>query len=184
MIFPDYVNITFPFGVSGNGSIVLSTPKFANGQLPTITDPKKSLSIYWFNGVNWIKLGTTADMTNNNISVKSRLAGSYQLRLVDQANIQNNSVYPKTITPNGDGINDVAFFLFENKTGAVAQGTIYDLRSAKVADLQESNIFAGDNSVLTWDGKDNSGSVVPAGVYIYKVKVADMTYTGTVIVAR
>ena len=108
-----------------------------------------------------------------------------QLRLVQQGlDVQSNSVYPRTITPNGDGINDVVFFFFENPTDAPVKGTIYDMKSARISDVKKSDIFAGNNTVLTWDGKDDDGSVVTGGVYIYKIEIGDKVFTGTVAVAR
>lgn len=95
-----------------------------------------------------------------------------------------NTVYPRVITPNGDGINDLVFFLFDNPTDAPIKGSIYDLRAAKIADTKRSDLFAGPNSVMTWDGKDDSGSVVAGGVYLYKVEVGEKTFTGSVSVAR
>jgi gliding motility-associated-like protein len=107
-----------------------------------------------------------------------------RLRSSPPSTQQSGSVYPKIITPNGDGINDVAFFIFPNKTGAQTKGAIYDLRSAKVVDLQESNITVIDNTVMTWDGRDESGAVVPSGVYIYKIEIGDQVFSGTVGVAK
>jgi flagellar basal-body rod modification protein FlgD len=53
-----------------------------------------------------------------------------------------------------------------------------------VADIQEGNLVAGNNAVLTWDGKDDSGAVVPAGAYLYKIEVGEKAFTGTVVIAR
>ncbi len=184
-IFDEPVQISIGYLVDGNGTVSNGAPALAFSQaLPAVAAAPTALSIYWFNGGQWIKLGTQFDPANNSASVKSRHLGGYQLRLVSQASVQNNSVFPRTITPNGDGANDVAFFFFENKTGAQASGTIYDLRSAKVASVRESNIFVADTSVLTWDGKDDSGAVVPGGVYLYKMEVGGESFTGSVVVAK
>ncbi len=98
---------------------------------------------------------------------------------VDPAN-----VYPRLISPNGDGVNDFVFFVLENKTGAQTKGTIYNSQMFKVSEVRESSLFILDRSILVWDGKDESGSVVSAGIYIYKVQVGDEAYTGTVGVVR
>jgi flagellar hook assembly protein FlgD len=92
--------------------------------------------------------------------------------------------YPRTITPNGDHVNDIAFFLFENPTEASLKGTIYDLNLGKVADASIATFFKGTNAVLSWDGKDSSGIGVPGGVYLYKIEIGDQTFTGTMAVMR
>ncbi len=95
-----------------------------------------------------------------------------------------SSVFPKVITPNNDGINDVVFFFIENATATPWEGTIYDLRSNKVADLKESAVSSFGSTVLTWDGKDDSGATASGGIYIYKIEVGERTYSGCVGVAR
>jgi hypothetical protein len=95
-----------------------------------------------------------------------------------------NVVFPRVITPNGDGINYVVFFLFRNETDAPVKGTIYDLKSAKVVDLQIGSFYTGIHTLLVWDGRDESGAVVGSGIYIYKVDVGDNHFTGTVAVLR
>ncbi len=37
---------------------------------------------------------------------------------------------------------------------------------------------------LAWDGRDKTGHIVPAGVYIYKIEGEGRTFTGTVVVAQ
>lgn len=96
-----------------------------------------------------------------------------------------DTVFPKVITPNGDGINDTAFFSVENPTDMQIHGSIYDLRSDKVADLVDSGIISGTGTTLMkWDGRDDSGAVVPGGVYLYKIEAGDRRLTGLVGVAR
>lgn len=184
-IFDTPVSIAIGYLVDGSGVVSNGAPSAAMERaLPAAAEAPSALSVYWFNGAEWLKLGTSIDSANNSAIVKSRHLGGYQLRLVQQAGIQHNSVFPRTITPNGDNSNDIVFFFFENQTGAPVRGTIYDLRSMKVGNVSESNIFVSGTSVLTWDGKDESGATVPGGVYLYKIEVGGETFTGTVTVAR
>lgn len=98
--------------------------------------------------------------------------------------VHSANVYPRLISPNGDGINDFVFFVLENNTGAPAQGAIYNAQMLKVADVRESTVFMLNRTILLWDGKDESGAVVNAGIYIYKVQVGNDAFTGTVGVVR
>lgn len=94
------------------------------------------------------------------------------------------SIYPKVISPNGDSINDRVFFIYHNPTAARASGSIYDSKFQKVAEVRESSVFVTNSSVLTWDGKDESGSAVPAGIYFYKIEIGSDVHTGSVGVVR
>lgn len=186
-LFDKPVQVAIGYFVDASGKVsnnASAAPAFAQA-LPAAADAPKAFSIYWYNGAQWLKLGTNVDPANNNARVKSRQTGAYQLRLVQQAlSTQMNAAFPRTITPNGDGINDIVFFLFENPTDAPVKGTIYDLKSAKVAAAKKIDIIEGNNTVLSWDGKDDSGAVVTGGVYLYKIEIGDKTFTGTVAVAR
>lgn len=94
-----------------------------------------------------------------------------------------NAACPRTITPNGDGTNDIVFFLFPNPSDTAMKGTIYDLRSAKVGEAK-SRTIANNETVLSWDGKDESGSVVTSGIYLYRIEIGNKVITGTVVVTR
>ncbi len=171
--------------LGGDGIVVSASPI----PLPAVSYPdaagsKSAFSMFWDNGAEFVKVGSSVDTTNKVATASSRLLGSYQLRLVSQSlSSQLNAVYPRTITPNNDGINDRVFFLFENPSLAAAGGSIYDSQSAKVADLRSTDLFGGD-TVLFWDGTDESGAVVSGGFYIYKLQVGEKNFSGTVAVAR
>jgi len=111
--------------------------------------------------------------------------GRFQIRVASHApttsQISLTRVYPRIITPNGDGWNDKAIFQFDNPQLLPLTGHIYDITGASVAELK-----AGPNpaSTLEWDGKDSKGTVVPAGIYVYSVDESGTIETGTVVVAR
>ena len=87
---------------------------------------------------------------------------------------------PKIITPNGDGINDVANFIFENPNNETVEGTIFNLSGSVVRD----NLTSSSTTSLTWDGRDSSGSCVSGKVYVYQIKVGGKVFNGTVVVAK
>lgn len=74
------------------------------------------------------------------------------------------------ITPNGDGINDVARF---GVSGSF-QIKIFNRRGGKVRTLDNVNV---------WDGRDDSGALLENGVYIYQVQ-ADQKVSGMIGVER
>jgi len=57
---------------------------------------------------------------------------------------------------------------------------IYDLSGRKIKTLITTSEGQGIHSV-TWDGKDDSGSAVPAGIYVCTLKTADRFYNCKII---
>jgi hypothetical protein len=49
---------------------------------------------------------------------------------------------------------------------------IYNILAKEVRELVNSDIDAGKKSVL-WNGKDNSGSLLSSGIYIYELRAGD-----------
>jgi len=84
------------------------------------------------------------------------------------------------ITPNGDGLNDVAIFTYDpGPKNVQAAGRIFDLRGAAVADMAPGLV----PNTLTWDGRMN-GRPASGGVYVYRITGDGKTFTGTIVVAR
>jgi len=144
------------------------------------------LSLFWYNGAEWVKTTGEVDTTNNDVSFTGRQVGYFQIRVASHAptpsQISLTKVYPRIITPNGDGWNDKAIFQFDNPQLLPLSGQVFDMTGARVAPLT-----AGPNpdSTLQWDGKDSSGRPVPAGIYLYEVDISGSSpITGTVVVAR
>ena len=74
-----------------------------------------------------------------------------------------------------DGVNDSVGFYFD-------AGTVQPVIKIYSG---SGRIGAGRWMELTsWDGKDDSGSVVEAGLYLYHFRLGDMNKTGTVVVAK
>ena len=54
--------------------------------------------------------------------------------------------------------------------------TIYDIQGKEIRTLLDEHKEAGYHSV-TWDSKDKTGLTVPAGVYLYQLKIGERTFT-------
>jgi hypothetical protein len=92
------------------------------------------------------------------------------------------NVTPRIVTPNGDALNDVIFFRFDDVlSGLPIESSVFDVHGAKVGSLR---IDSSDDTLLTWDGRDLSGNLMPAGIYIYMIEIGKSRATGTVVVAR
>jgi hypothetical protein len=144
----------------------------------------KKMSVFWNNGADWIKMGGAVDQSAQVAMVRTSRLGSYQLRQASQlGDASLVQVYPRIFTPNGDGANDIVIFQFGEISleDAALTGEIFDLTGAKVADLRPG---PDPISTLKWDGKSDSGSTVPAGIYVYQIKANGVNVNGTVVVAR
>lgn len=165
-----------------NGAPAPGAP--VSGQSVSASGSVPQPSLYWYNGVTYVKVGGTLDSNAHTLSIKSSYLGTYQIRSTAQAEslvLDQANVYPRLFTPNGDGFNDNVFFVLENPNNSSVSGDVFDLAGRFVAHLKPLN---GIGTTLYWDGKDLNGIVVPSGAYLYKVQGEGKTFTGTVGVAR
>ncbi|PID95205.1 MAG: hypothetical protein CSA95_00835 [Bacteroidetes bacterium] len=75
-------------------------------------------------------------------------------------------IWPKVITPDNDGRNDVGTItLFSESLHEVADIYVYDRAGYRIRKLKE-NVLLSTESVLVWDGCNDKGRVVPPGYYV------------------
>lgn len=91
-----------------------------------------------------------------------------------------NNVVVKT-TPNPFTENTTFIVNIENEGDYNL--TVFNLQGVKVAELVNGVLEVGVKTFV-WDGRDNAGAKVPAGVYIYKLQNANETITDKVVVER
>lgn len=58
-------------------------------------------------------------------------------------------------------------FTFEITQPAVVDIDVYSLNLEKVRDVYSGSLSAGYHDSITWDGRDESGDIVPNGVYVF-----------------
>jgi len=145
----------------------------------------EQLALFWFNGLEWIKLGGEVDEYLHLVSTRSKRIGKYMIKVSFGAtSFGIESIQPdKIFTPNGDGWNDYLEIHYANPRDAFVNGKIYDLRGALIAEMEKRS----GAETLIWNGKDTDGHTVPGGVYIYQIEVVgaeNKIINGTVVVAR
>ena len=94
-------------------------------------------------------------------------------------------VYPRLITPGSPPYNEKVFFDFNDPLDSGFKLEILDLNGEKIREIETLNpqaIVSGWR--LVWDGKDESGSLVMPGVYLYQWEEIGKIITGTIVVAR
>jgi gliding motility-associated-like protein len=154
--------------------------KVSFGKTPV--DIGKELSMFWNNGVDWIKLNKVLNTDNLQVTVKQ--VGKFMIKQsIAAENFTLNKVYPTIFTPNGDNRNDYVVFQYENPKDDEVSGKIYNVRGAYINTLVKSS----DNSSLMWDGTKEGGKIAEPGVYVYQIEVIGQdakVINGVIILAK
>lgn len=130
-----------------------------------------TLRVFWWDGFEWRYLGGTVDRNSRTVSVPVMHFSLYALFPAQEPSADDYRPKENIITPNGDGINDMATF------GIPAGVTI------KVFDTVGRVIRTLDG-ITVWDGKDDGATIVESGVYIYQFRVNGKLISGVIVVAK
>ncbi len=82
-------------------------------------------------------------------------------KILEEVKVTNNP-----FAPNSDGIKDTTEFIYILSTFATVELQIFSLKGDLIYDDDTTFFVRGKNS-FKWDGKDNSGKLVPNGLYFY-----------------
>jgi len=96
--------------------------------------------------------------------------------------LEDVQAHPRVFSPNGDQVNEqvVVGFTLARVSGAPVRIEIYDLSGTLVRTLPERRLdagryapVAGQSALLPgrWDGRADSGELLPPGMYLYRVVV-------------
>ena len=97
----------------------------------------------------------------------------------------NVGIGSNPFTPNGDGVNDsadISFAIFQAFEAIPVRLVIYDLSGEKVRELLNQAMPRGSHWV-EWDGRNNTGRLVPPGLYLCSVRVDSQTDTFVEVVS-
>lgn len=179
------VNVDFGGDVTLTMPISRTGPVTINSAGPSAVYSSYDYAVYYYNGVEDVKIGGIVDPALGTISVLTRKSGVFKVRQVIRASgFRITQTVPRKIfTPNGDGVWDEFNIIYENPEGlAVTDAKVYDLGGAEVAPLR-SGAYNTEAS-LSWDGKRKGGARAEAGIYIYQFKAGDKYFNGTAVLAR
>ncbi|MFC1887941.1 FlgD immunoglobulin-like domain containing protein [Candidatus Cloacimonadota bacterium] len=121
--------------------------------------------------------GFSFDMTFAGGDVTEPTVVNFTFNTADNVSSEENIViidesvrnYPNPFNP----VTNISFSLLE---ASQVDLNIYNLKGELVRSLLSDVIPSGDNSIL-WDGRDDSGTIVPSGLYFYKLKAGIYTST-------
>ncbi|HEX4046467.1 MAG TPA: gliding motility-associated C-terminal domain-containing protein, partial [Elusimicrobiota bacterium] len=150
-----------------------------------VSNTPSNMSVYWFNGVEWVQLYGTLDPLTQTMSVQTEFFGRFELRTVERAtgfSFNMAGVSNRFITPNNDQRNDNVVFTFSNPNNSPITAQIFDARGRVVAGSLPPGPEGAGNSLM-WDGT-SGGRSVPGGVYIYQIRAEGQTYSGTLVIIK
>ncbi|MDI6641524.1 MAG: T9SS type A sorting domain-containing protein, partial [Elusimicrobiota bacterium] len=147
-----------------------------------VSDLSPQYAVLYYNNVEYVNIGGERDPANKRIYVSVSRTGKYKITAVGERTTVW-TVPTKIFTPDGKGPENTEIMKFYYPhTGEQVTGEIYNLHGAVVKKLPASKNLNGWH--LEWDGKDDTETPAPKGIYIYQIKVGEKVYTGTIIVAR
>jgi hypothetical protein len=117
-----------------------------------------------------VSVGT---VTQRGLSVDIPLTGGGGLLI-------NVEAEPRPFSPNGDGLNDVTRITYDLSRilgEAPVTISISDLSGRLLRTIDEAQ--GGGSYSVSWDGRDSAGSLVPPGIYLYRVKLDSDTGSTT-----
>ena len=138
------------------------------------------LSVYWHNGVEFIRIGGYMIDNKKRLTVQTTKSGQYQLRQIERPTQFGVAAIdpPKVFTPGIAPYPKITFYV-DNPSGDKVIGNVYDIKGEFVARLEPVGDATNTSAVLQWDG---AGS--PKGVYIYQLEADGKAVNGTIILAR
>ncbi len=171
------VTLTMPLSKAGSFTVRAFSPAASYSAY--------DYAVYYYNGVEDVKLGGTVNPDSGSVSVVTKQTGLFKVKQVIRAQgfSITQTVPRKIFTPNGDGIWDEFNIIYENPEGlAISGAKIYDLSGAEIASLKAGSY--NSEASLSWDGRRSGGDKAQAGIYVYQFKAGNKYYNGTVVLAR
>ncbi len=123
---------------------------------------------------------------NNNV-IWASTADSGIVRLTDMINLVPTAVtdfsmaqeLPEEFTlyanyPNP--FNPTTNIRFDLKKGTRIELTVYNIRG-EIVNVLSSGFFAAGSHMITWNGRNSYGQVVPSGVYLYRLSAGEQNFT-------
>ena len=80
----------------------------------------------------------------------------------------------RAISPDNDGYNDQLLVYYETKgSGWIANGQLFDTRGIPICQVLNNQILSAQG-MIPWDGKSETGRLLPPGAYIFILELFDL----------
>ncbi|MBN1621017.1 MAG: hypothetical protein JW871_00310 [Endomicrobiales bacterium] len=147
---------------------------------PSIIFNAERLSVYWHNGVEYIRTGGHVDDSKRRFVAMVAKTGKFQLRQTTKAPAFGlASLNPKKVFTPGVAPYEKMTFNIDNPTGDKVTGKIFNLKGEYITDLTPVGDATNTTVILEWDGQD-----ARKGVYIYQIEGDGQVVNGTIILAK
>ncbi len=141
---------------------------------------EKNTALYWFNGVEWVKVGE--DEGTSGVGARVRNFGRYGVKYIyPSLSFGVTKIAPRIFSPDSreETVNRFRLY-FDNPDNKDVTATIYDMRGREIRQLRPGH----GESVIVWDGRDRNDKYVESGPYIYQLEAGGDVETGVFAVAR
>lgn len=126
-------------------------------------------------GEGYYEFQVTAVDNAGNTEQLGDAEASTTVNLVEEEDI-TVEIVPNPFTPNNDGVNDTVSIITNLPTTDEVSLSIFN----RYGDL----IYKTSSAELVWDGRDNSGSPMVSGVYIYQIEYSGIIHNGTLTLVK
>ncbi len=163
---------------------------FSFEDLPTTIDADR-LSIFYWDNLHWIKLDSSITVDNNNYIITAYVNHFSDFAVFESKDFDSDKKAWWTynpFSPNSDGICDNTELQFFLDNSASVSVKIYDLTGRIVRILLDCEQRTGGEVVsVKWNGKDDYGEKLEAGIYLYQIELKGIDskiLNGTIVVVR
>jgi len=167
---PYTITVTLKYQVEGG---------LIKGTSISSSEASKYLILAYWNGIQWIRLAGTIDMTKQTITATVNHLTRFAIIFTDIGVFKVLNAEPNPFTPYKAPYDKVVFAI-ANPDREDMTLKIYDLTGTMVT----SRDISGSSASVEWDGKNINDEIVEAGIYVYQIQAGSKFYTGTIIVAR
>ena len=147
------------------------------------------LAIYRRNAGTWTRIGGSLDASTNSVSTVIEQLGVFGLFEDPSAPTgtggpRSLDCQPRVFSPGGGGFKDVTDISFGLTKASPVTIHIYNRMGLLERLLRKNTAMNSGINVVTWNGRDNDGKLVPSGLYIVVLMADGQKSTRTVGVLR
>ncbi|MDX1430146.1 MAG: FlgD immunoglobulin-like domain containing protein, partial [Rhodothermales bacterium] len=159
----------FPFAIEVPSNLIAVTGETAIKDYPEVaTDP-------YYYVVTSVSMNSVESFESDYVMLEGRAVSTEDVTPLGSFNVSQN--YPNPFA-------EQTSIIVETSLSANLFGYVYDAVGRRVATFADGVSVVPGEHILTWDGRDDSGSRVASGTYFYTVEAAGRRVTRPMVVVR